>query len=165
MNMFEVRCDLTLWNAQVILTTPEQSLSVWQVTTLGQPLEVRSIPGTKPTASISRSSPISTTRPHWTQVVKTQMASNRSQSMVDALKTVWSRGGVLGYASYHNLLNWIGSESEQSWGAISTTVSIKAWFLGRGLRHPRKAPFYSSLPRRSRPWPWVQVSHPRWLGC
>lgn len=30
------------------------------------------------------------------QVAKTQMASNRSQSMVDALKTVWSRGGVLG---------------------------------------------------------------------
>lgn len=48
-----------------------------QVTTLGQPLEV----------------------------VKTQMASNRQQTMGQALRTVWSRGGVLGF--YQGLIPWV----------------------------------------------------------
>ena len=48
-----------------------------QVTTLGQPLEV----------------------------LKTQMAANRSQGMSQALATVWSRGGVAGF--YQGLIPWV----------------------------------------------------------
>jgi hypothetical protein len=48
-----------------------------QVTTLGQPLEV----------------------------LKTQMAANRSQTMLQACKTVWSRGGAVGF--YQGLIPWV----------------------------------------------------------
>ena len=48
-----------------------------QVTTLGQPLEV----------------------------LKTQMAANRQQTMLEAMKTVWSRGGVSGF--YQGLIPWV----------------------------------------------------------
>ena len=48
-----------------------------QVTTLGQPLEV----------------------------IKTQMAANRSQSMFQALRAVWARGGVAGF--YQGLIPWV----------------------------------------------------------
>ena len=48
-----------------------------QVTTLGQPLEV----------------------------LKTQMAANRSQTMFQAVQTVWSRGGVSGF--YQGLIPWV----------------------------------------------------------
>ncbi|WFD40475.1 uncharacterized protein MJAP1_003461 [Malassezia japonica] len=52
------------------------AMNMFEVTTLGQPFEV----------------------------IKTQMASNRSQSMAQALSTVWSRGGVLGF--YQGLIPW-----------------------------------------------------------
>ena len=48
-----------------------------QVTTLGQPLEV----------------------------LKTQMAANRQQTMFQAMQTVWSRGGVAGF--YQGLIPWV----------------------------------------------------------
>src|SRR6202044_1948390 len=48
-----------------------------QVTTLGQPLEV----------------------------LKTQMAANRAQTMLQATKTVWSRGGIAGF--YQGLIPWV----------------------------------------------------------
>jgi Mitochondrial carrier protein len=48
-----------------------------QVTTLGQPLEV----------------------------LKTQMAANRSQTMLQATKNVWNRGGVAGF--YQGLIPWV----------------------------------------------------------
>ena len=48
-----------------------------QVTTLGQPLEV----------------------------LKTQMAANRSQTMLQASKFVWNRGGVAGF--YQGLIPWV----------------------------------------------------------
>lgn len=48
-----------------------------QVTTLGQPLEV----------------------------LKTQMAANRSQTMLEATKAVWSRGGIAGL--YQGLIPWV----------------------------------------------------------
>jgi len=47
-----------------------------QVTTLGQPLEV----------------------------IKTQMAANRSQSMGQALQSVWARGGFVGF--FQGLIPW-----------------------------------------------------------
>lgn len=52
-------------------------MNMFEVTTLGQPFEV----------------------------IKTQMASNRSQTMMQALGTVWSRGGVLGF--YQGLIPWV----------------------------------------------------------
>jgi hypothetical protein len=48
-----------------------------QVTTLGQPLEV----------------------------LKTQMAANRSQTMLQATKQVWNRGGVAGF--FQGLIPWV----------------------------------------------------------
>lgn len=49
----------------------------YKVTTLGQPLEV----------------------------IKTQMAANRNETMLQALRTVWSRGGVAGF--YQGLIPWV----------------------------------------------------------
>lgn len=52
-------------------------MNMFEVTTLGQPLEV----------------------------LKTQMAANRSQTMGQAFSTVWSRGGVAGL--YQGLIPWV----------------------------------------------------------
>ncbi|MCJ1481499.1 Mitochondrial DNA replication protein yhm2 [Schaereria dolodes] len=56
-------------------------LNMFEVTTLGQPLEV----------------------------VKTTMAANRSDSFAGALSRVWARGGVLGY--YQGLIPWAWIEA------------------------------------------------------
>ncbi|KAG0143868.1 hypothetical protein CROQUDRAFT_660667 [Cronartium quercuum f. sp. fusiforme G11] len=79
-------------------------MNMFEVTTLGQPLEV----------------------------VKTQMASNRSQSMVDALKTVWSRGGVLGF--YQGLIPWAWIEASTK-GAVLlfTAAEIETVAVGAGI--------------------------------
>jgi hypothetical protein len=53
------------------------TMNMFEVTTLGQPLEV----------------------------LKTQMAANRSQPIAQAFKTVWSRGGVAGF--YQGLIPWV----------------------------------------------------------
>jgi hypothetical protein len=37
------------------------------------------------------------------------MAANRSQTMVQALSTVWARGGVAGY--YQGLIPWVSTLS------------------------------------------------------
>lgn len=50
---------------------------MFEVTTLGQPLEV----------------------------LKTQMAANRSQTMGQAARNVWGRGGVFGF--YQGLIPWV----------------------------------------------------------
>ncbi|KAF8167763.1 mitochondrial carrier domain-containing protein [Crassisporium funariophilum] len=58
-----------------------------RVTTLGQPLEV----------------------------LKTQMAANRSQTMLQACKNVWARGGVVGF--YQGLIPWAWIEASTK-GAV-----------------------------------------------
>ncbi|KAF9514069.1 hypothetical protein BS47DRAFT_1343562 [Hydnum rufescens UP504] len=63
------------------------------VTTLGQPLEV----------------------------IKTQMAANRSQSMVQALRTVWSRGGVVGF--YQGLIPWAWIEASTKGAVLLFTAA------------------------------------------
>ncbi|TCD62770.1 Mitochondrial DNA replication protein yhm2 [Steccherinum ochraceum] len=63
------------------------------VTTLGQPLEV----------------------------LKTQMAANRSQSMLQALQTVWSRGGVSGF--YQGLIPWAWIEASTKGAVLLFTAS------------------------------------------
>ena len=65
-----------------------------QVTTLGQPLEV----------------------------LKTQMAANRSESMFQAFRTIWSRGGVLGF--YQGLIPWVRAISDS--GPAHHNI-IQAW--------------------------------------
>ncbi|GJN91800.1 hypothetical protein Rhopal_004823-T1 [Rhodotorula paludigena] len=62
-------------------------MNMFEVTTLGQPLEV----------------------------VKTQMASARGDTMSQALKKVWSRGGVLGF--YQGLIPWAWIEASTK-GAV-----------------------------------------------
>ncbi|KAB8221966.1 mitochondrial carrier domain-containing protein [Aspergillus novoparasiticus] len=57
------------------------SLNMFEVTTLGQPLEV----------------------------IKTTMAANRSDSFITALRRVWSRGGIAGY--YQGLIPWAWIEA------------------------------------------------------
>jgi hypothetical protein len=52
-------------------------MNIAEVTTLGQPFEV----------------------------LKTQMAANRSQRLPEAARTVWSRGGVFGF--YQGLIPWV----------------------------------------------------------
>ena len=56
---------------------PGATMNMFEVTTLGQPLEV----------------------------LKTQMAANRSQTMGQAFRNVWSRGGVSGF--YQGLIPWV----------------------------------------------------------
>ncbi|MBW0510998.1 hypothetical protein O181_050713 [Austropuccinia psidii MF-1] len=68
-------------------------MNMFEVTTLGQPLEV----------------------------VKTQMASNRSQSMLEALKTVSSRGGILGF--YQGLIPWAWIEASTKGAVLLFTAA------------------------------------------
>ena len=60
-----------------VLIVPIPFLAKQEVTTLGQPLEV----------------------------LKTQMAANRSQTMPQAFRTVLSRGGLAGF--YQGLIPWV----------------------------------------------------------
>ncbi|CEH14673.1 mitochondrial carrier [Ceraceosorus bombacis] len=69
------------------------TMNMFEVSTLGQPLEV----------------------------VKTQMASNRKASMVEALRTVWSRGGVLGF--YQGLIPWAWIEASTKGAVLIFTAS------------------------------------------
>ncbi|KIP12405.1 hypothetical protein PHLGIDRAFT_97684 [Phlebiopsis gigantea 11061_1 CR5-6] len=68
-------------------------MNMFEVTTLGQPLEV----------------------------LKTQMAANRSQSMVQAIQTVWSRGGVTGF--YQGLIPWAWIEASTKGAVLLFTAS------------------------------------------
>ncbi|KJA29293.1 hypothetical protein HYPSUDRAFT_211182 [Hypholoma sublateritium FD-334 SS-4] len=74
------------------------------VTTLGQPLEV----------------------------LKTQMAANRSQSMLGALKTVWSRGGVTGF--YQGLIPWAWIEASTKGAVLIFAASeVESATLNAGI--------------------------------
>lgn len=77
-------------------------LNMAEVTTLGQPLEV----------------------------VKTTMAANRSLSLLQATKLVWSRGGVLGF--YQGLIPWAWIEASTK-GAVLLFVSAEAEYQYRTL--------------------------------
>lgn len=92
-------------------------LNMFEVTTLGQPLEV----------------------------IKTHMAANRGDSIGSAFRTTWSRGGVLGF--YQGLIPWawieastkgavllfVSSEAEyhaRTFGAGSFTAGITGGVIG-----------------------------------
>lgn len=64
------------------------TMNMFEVTTLGQPLEV----------------------------LKTQMAANRKQTMAEAFKTVWSRGGIKGF--YQGLIPWAWIEASTKGGVL-----------------------------------------------
>ncbi|EJD04056.1 mitochondrial carrier [Fomitiporia mediterranea MF3/22] len=68
-------------------------MNMIEVTTLGQPLEV----------------------------IKTQMAANRSETMLQALRTVWSRGGISGF--YQGLIPWAWIEASTKGGVLLFTAS------------------------------------------
>jgi len=68
-------------------------MNMFEVTTLGQPLEV----------------------------LKTQMAANRSQTMWQACKTVWSRGGIVG--AYQGLIPWAWIEASTKGAVLVFTAS------------------------------------------
>ncbi|WVO16829.1 hypothetical protein L204_104515 [Cryptococcus depauperatus] len=70
------------------------TMNMFEVTTLGQPLEV----------------------------LKTQMAANRSQSMAQAFSTVWSRGGIKGF--YQGLIPWAWIEASTK-GAVLIFTSAE----------------------------------------
>ncbi|KAH8926901.1 tricarboxylate carrier [Atractiella rhizophila] len=69
------------------------AVSLFEVSTLGQPFEV----------------------------MKTQMAANRTQSLSQAAATVWSRGGVFGL--YQGLIPWAWIESATSGAALLFTAA------------------------------------------
>ncbi|KAL7664840.1 Mitochondrial DNA replication protein YHM2 [[Candida] zeylanoides] len=77
-------------------------LNLAEATTLGQPLEV----------------------------VKTTMAANRNLSIVQATKTVWSRGGVFGF--YQGLIPWAWIEASTK-GAVLLFVSSEAEYRFKRL--------------------------------
>jgi len=70
------------------------TMNMFEVTTLGQPLEV----------------------------LKTQMAANRKQTMGEAFRTVWSRGGVYGF--YQGLIPWAWIEASTK-GAVLIFTSAE----------------------------------------
>ncbi|KAH8835861.1 mitochondrial carrier domain-containing protein [Flagelloscypha sp. PMI_526] len=79
-------------------------MNMFEVTTLGQPLEV----------------------------IKTQMAANRSQTMFQALSTVWSRGGVLGF--YQGLIPWAWIEASTKGAVLMFAASeVESATLGMGI--------------------------------
>lgn len=69
------------------------TMNMFEVTTLGQPLEV----------------------------LKTQMAANRNESMLQALRSVWSRGGVTGF--YQGLIPWAWIEASTKGGVLLFTAA------------------------------------------
>ncbi|EJU01779.1 mitochondrial carrier [Dacryopinax primogenitus] len=79
-------------------------MNMFEVTTLGQPLEV----------------------------LKTQMAANRSQSMLQGVGTIWSRGGFLGF--YQGLIPWAWIEASTK-GAVLlfTAAEIENRSIAAGL--------------------------------
>jgi len=70
------------------------TMNMFEVTTLGQPLEV----------------------------LKTQMAANRSQTMGQAFRNVWARGGVSGF--YQGLIPWAWIEASTK-GAVLIFTSAE----------------------------------------
>jgi len=68
-------------------------MNMFEVTTLGQPLEV----------------------------LKTQMAANRTQTMFQAVQSVWARGGVAGF--YQGLIPWAWIEASTKGGVLLFTAS------------------------------------------
>jgi len=68
-------------------------MNMFEVTTLGQPLEV----------------------------LKTQMAANRSQTMMQAIQSVWARGGVAGF--YQGLIPWAWIEASTKGAVLLFTAS------------------------------------------
>jgi len=68
-------------------------MNMFEVTTLGQPLEM----------------------------LKTQMAANRSQGMPQAIATVWSRGGVAGF--YQGLIPWAWIEASTKGAVLMLAAS------------------------------------------
>ncbi|KAI8990845.1 mitochondrial carrier domain-containing protein [Mycotypha africana] len=69
------------------------SLNMFEVSTLGQPFEV----------------------------IKTQLAANRGQSLVTALKNIYARGGLLGF--YQGLIPWAWIEASTKGAVLLFTAS------------------------------------------
>ncbi|KAG5652299.1 hypothetical protein H0H81_005521 [Sphagnurus paluster] len=104
MNMVRNHAILLEFDSLPCPTVFPSGFSLRQVTTLGQPLEV----------------------------LKTQMAANRSQSMWQACKTVWSRGGVVGY--YQGLIPWAWIEASTKGAVLVFTASeVETASLGAGI--------------------------------
>ncbi|KZT05975.1 putative YHM2-protein of the mitochondrial carrier family [Laetiporus sulphureus 93-53] len=66
------------------------------------------------------------------EVIKTQMAANRSQTMLQALQTIWSRGGVLGF--YQGLIPWAWIEASTKGAVLLFTASeVETAVVGMGI--------------------------------
>ncbi|KII93827.1 hypothetical protein PLICRDRAFT_36070 [Plicaturopsis crispa FD-325 SS-3] len=66
------------------------------------------------------------------EVLKTQMAANRSQTMAQAAKTIWSRGGVAGF--YQGLIPWAWIEGSTKGGVLLFTASeVETATIGLGV--------------------------------
>ena len=55
------------------------------------------------------------------EVIKTQLAANRGQSLAEALKTIYSRGGVFGF--YQGLIPWAWIEAASKGAVLLFTAS------------------------------------------
>jgi len=96
-------------------------LNLFEVTTLGQPLEV----------------------------MKTTMAANRKDGMSGSVARIWSRGGVLGCkltSSLHKAVKI--TASIQADRNLPLAQSTKVSFPGPGSKPPPRAPSFSSSPQK-----------------
>ncbi|GJD12287.1 Citrate/oxoglutarate carrier protein [Galdieria sulphuraria] len=75
------------------------ALQLFEVTTLGQPFEV----------------------------IKTQLAANRKDSMISALKTIYSRGGLSGF--YQGLIPWAWIEASTKGGVLFLAQNEASSFI------------------------------------
>lgn len=55
------------------------------------------------------------------EVMKTQMAANRGQPMMDGLKAIYSRGGLFGF--YQGLIPWAWIEASTKGAVLLFTAS------------------------------------------
>ncbi|KIL71796.1 hypothetical protein M378DRAFT_183143 [Amanita muscaria Koide BX008] len=66
------------------------------------------------------------------EVLKTQMAANRSQTMLQALRAVWARGGFVGF--YQGLIPWAWIEASTKGGVLMFTASeVETFSLSAGI--------------------------------
>jgi hypothetical protein len=103
------------------------TMNMFEVTTLGQPLEV----------------------------LKTQMAANRSQTMGQAFRNVWARGGVSGF--YQGLIPWVSSPKPNIMCELTSRHGLKL--------QPRELSLSSLRPKLKSTQSRALVSVPLPLVC
>ncbi|KAL0073173.1 mitochondrial carrier domain-containing protein [Phycomyces blakesleeanus] len=77
------------------------------------------------------------------EVLKTQMAANRSQSILTAIKSVWQRGGVFGF--YQGLIPWAWIEGSTKGAVLLFTASESEYYARAAGASPFMAGIFGGM--------------------